>query len=252
MTAVMLAAAKAPNVASPALHGLLKGLLAVWPLWLLLGVIALAKLAYHLYRVRRLALSGIAQVDRMDGKIFEEFLGTLFHRLCYRVENTRYRGDYGADLVVAKDGFKTAVQAKRWNKRVGVNAVQEAVASKGYYRCHRALVVANRDFTQQAKRLARANGVEFWNRDVLVSKLLSVRSQEEGVAPRRQSLGDNGLMPTLVAPTSSEPARCVECGVAVSEKVRDYCLARPARFGGQVYCFKHQGAARPAVSPEQS
>ena len=34
-------------------------LLAVWPLWLVLGVVALAKLAHHLYRRRRLAQSGI-------------------------------------------------------------------------------------------------------------------------------------------------------------------------------------------------
>lgn len=40
----------------------------------------------------------------MDGKTFEGFLGTLFRRLGYRVENTRYRGDYGADLIVSREG----------------------------------------------------------------------------------------------------------------------------------------------------
>ena len=75
-------------------------------------------------------------------------------RLGYSVEVTRYRGDYGADLVVRKGGQKTAVQAKRWKKRVGLKAVQEAVAAKAMYGCDHALVVANREFTQQARRLA--------------------------------------------------------------------------------------------------
>jgi restriction system protein len=145
----------------------------------LLGVVGAAKLAYQFYRRRRLAKSGIREVDAMDGRTFEEFLGTLFRRLGYRVENTRYRGDYGADLVIAKDGFKTAVQAKRWNKRIGIKAVQEAVASAGYYKCHRALVVANRAFTRQAQELARANNVELWGRETLVAKLLAVRGKGE-------------------------------------------------------------------------
>ena len=191
-------------------------LLAVlWPLWVIVGLVGGARLVIDLYRPRRLAKSGIREVDLMDGKTFEEFLGTLFRRLGYRVENTRYRGDYGADLVVSKDGFKTAVQAKRWNKRIGVKAVQEAVASAGYYKCHRTLVVANRDFTRQAQVLARATS---------------------------STASDNG---------DSTNARCVTCGVAVSEKVRDYCPARPQRFGGRVYCFKHQRGVHKAVTSSE-
>ena len=34
--------------------------------------------------------------------------------------------------------------------------------------------------------------------------------------------------------------RCTECGDVVSSRVRGYCLSRPHRFGGQVYCFIHQ------------
>lgn len=107
----------------PALRTFFDLVLAVWPLWVLLGVVGAARLAWRLYRLRRLAKSGIHEIDAMDGHTFETFLGTLFRRLGYRVEQTRYRGDYGADLVVAKGGVKTAVQAKRSGKRVGVKAV---------------------------------------------------------------------------------------------------------------------------------
>jgi len=225
-------------------------LLAAWPLWVLLGVVGAAKLAYQFYRRRRLAKSGIREVDAMDGRTFEEFLGTLFRRLGYRVENTRYRGDYGADLVIAKDGFKTAVQAKRWNKRIGIKAVQEAVASAGYYKCHRALVVANREFTRQAQELARANNVELWGRETLVAKLLAVRGKGEAspavVATKRDRV------PRTLEPEAADGvaarAQCATCGVVVSAKVRDYCLARPQRFGGSIYCFTHQRGARSALA----
>jgi restriction system protein len=236
----------ASNPAAPSVSSGLKTffdlLLALWPLWVLVGVVALAKLTFEVYRLRRLAKSGIKEIDVMDGATFEEFLGTLFRRLGYRVENTRYRGDYGADLVISKDGFKTAVQAKRWTKRIGVKAVQEAVASAGYYKCHRALVVANRDFTRQARVLARANSVELWDRDALVGKLLEVRGEGKTSAP----VVSSGAAPVVesAAPSTTnhatDRAHCVTCDVVVSEKVRDYCLTRPERFGGRIYCFKHQ------------
>lgn len=121
---------------------------------------------------RRLARSGILEIDRMDGVTFERRLAHLFTRLGYHVERTRAHGDYGADLVLVKDGVRSVVQAKRWTKNVGVKAIQEAVAAKPVYRCTRAVVVTNRYFTEQAKRLARANDVVLCNRDQLVQALL--------------------------------------------------------------------------------
>jgi restriction system protein len=231
-------------------------MLILWPLWVLVGALAFARLAFDIYRLRRLARSGIREVDVMQGHTFEEFLGTLFRRLGYAVENTRYRGDYGADLVVSKDGLKTAVQAKRWTKRIGVKAVQEAVASQGYYNCHRALVVANRDFTKQARVLARANNVELWDRETLLEKLLTLRDDDRRGASEFRSapvkavetnssqgeLGPDGI------PDAADGAHCVTCGVRVSEKVRDYCLARPQRFGGRIFCFTHQRSVRAALT----
>jgi restriction system protein len=214
---------------------LIHGLATLWPLWLLVALVGAGKLALGLYELRRLSRSGIADVDRMDGKTFEVFLTTLFRRLGYGVDHTGRRGDYGADLVVTKDGRRVAVQAKRWSKTVGVKAVQEAVAAKGMYRCADALVVANRAFTPQARTLARANDVTLWDRDVLVTKLLAVGN---GAEPSTAPPAADALL--RLPPASDVPGQCATCGVAVSEKVRDYCLAQPQRFAGRIYCFKHQ------------
>jgi restriction system protein len=172
---VAAATAKTHHFLGPALTAALKGALTMWPLLLLVGAVVLGKLVLAIYRQRRLARSGIAEVDRMDGRTFEAFLGTVFRRLGYAVEATRAHGDYGADLVVSRNATKTAVQAKRWSKPVGVKAIQEVVAAKGYYGCDDALVVTNRGFTRPARQLAHANKVQLWDRDVLVERMLATK-----------------------------------------------------------------------------
>lgn len=146
----------------------------LWGVWLLLGGIGLVRLLLWLNKQRALARSGIAEIDVMDGLAFEERLGVLFRSLGYTVEQTRERGDYGADLVVTKAGVRTVVQAKRLTKTVGIKAVQEAHASAAMYRCAHSMVVTNRYYSRPARELARVNDVRLWDRDDLVSALASV------------------------------------------------------------------------------
>jgi restriction system protein len=152
-----------------------------WWLILIVAAILAARGFVWLAKERRLARSGISEIDQMDGITFERRLAHLFSSRGYRVEQTRAGGDYGADLVLEKDGVRTVVQAKRWTKNVGVKAIQEAVAAKPIYRCDHAMVVTNRYFTEPALRLARANGVRLWKRDELVRALLA--NADEGLAP---------------------------------------------------------------------
>jgi len=56
-----------------------------------------------------------------------------------------------------------------------VRAVQEVVAARRYYGGSRALVVTNSRFTRPARMLARANDVELWDRERLLTALLSAR-----------------------------------------------------------------------------
>jgi restriction system protein len=89
---------------------LFDNVLILWPLGLILVAIGAVKLVVWVRRERRLARSGINDIDRMDGRTFEEYLRTAFVRLGYKVEVTKYRGDFGADLVVRKDGRKITVK----------------------------------------------------------------------------------------------------------------------------------------------
>jgi restriction system protein len=179
----------------------------------------------------------------MDGSTFEQRLAILFRGLGYRAERVgATRGDFGGDLIVSKDGKRTIVQAKRWNKNVGLKAVQEAVAARGFYKTDAAMVVTNRGFTVQAHKLAEENGVTLWGREALVSALLNSAPKSSKVADTEALTPGRSLRSATASEEAPAPGQmfCARCGKPVSARVRDYCLAHRDRFGGLVYCYDDQ------------
>ncbi len=210
----------------------------LWPLLLIFGIAVVIKKVIIQREKRQLAKSGIDQIDRMEGKSFEKYLEVLFEKIGYQVERTQYIGDYGADLITSRDGEKTVIQAKRHKQKVGMKAVQEAVAAKGYYGCNKAMVVTNSFFTPPAKRLAASNNVTLWDRRELSRAMKSMPlslSSTESPPVTKPVVTEINLPATGVNGTT-----CITCGKQVSEKVREYCLSHQERFGGRVYCYDHQ------------
>lgn len=113
---------------------------------------------------RRYLRMKMKKVDKLSGRAFEKYLRAQFRHLGYRVVLTGLSHDYGADLIIKKRGEKIVVQAKRYEKNVGIAAVQEAVGSIAYYDADRAMVVTNSGFTKSARSLAKQNDVELWGR----------------------------------------------------------------------------------------
>lgn len=217
---------------------------AMWPLAVLLVFMLLVKVGAYLHRRRRYAQAGIADIDYFNGKEFEQYLEALFKKLGHQVQFTPYQGDFGADLVLQRGDQKTVVQAKRYNRRVGVKAVQEAVASKDYYRCDKAMVVTNSYFSRHAETLAKANRVELWDRDTLASRIIaSQRTNEVEFAAATESVQSASRAvqpppPEIAAPT------CATCGKPVSAKVHEYCMSHVDVFHGRTYCYAHQKELR--------
>jgi restriction system protein len=89
------------------------------------------------------------------------------------------RGDFGADLVITRRKKRMVVQAKRWSKNVGVQAVQEVNTARSMYRAEGALVVTSGGFTRAARKLAASAGVELWDEPELVRALLRVRGKRQ-------------------------------------------------------------------------
>ncbi|WP_139355939.1 restriction endonuclease [Clostridium felsineum] len=138
--------------------------------------IVLIKLLYKQFLNNRTSSkylnSSINIVDKMTGEEFEEFLKAHFEKLGYKVELTPKTGDYGADLVLNRNGSKTVVQAKRWMNKVGIEAVQQVIGARAYYKVDKCLVVTNNYFTPNAINLAESNkDVELWDRKELISMM---------------------------------------------------------------------------------
>lgn len=111
----------------------------------------------------------LRRIDRMEGVEFERYLAYCFKKQGYRVRMTKASGDFGADLILYGKEGKTAVQAKRYNKPVGVAAVQQVMAARDYYECELAMVVTNTSYTRQAEELAGKSGIKLLDRNDLIS-----------------------------------------------------------------------------------
>lgn len=59
------------------------------------------KIPYFLEKTSLLN-SGINEIDKMNGDVFEKYLEVMFKKYNYTVLRTRYRGDYGADVILKK------------------------------------------------------------------------------------------------------------------------------------------------------
>ncbi|MCR4304699.1 MAG: restriction endonuclease [Gallionella sp.] len=113
---------------------------------------------------RQFGAAQAAELDQLSGVEFEEFLAGLFRAQGYAAELTPTSGDYGADLILSKDGQRIAVQGKRYMGSVGVAAVQEALSGMAYYQCHAAWVITTGAFTPNALELAEKSGVKMISR----------------------------------------------------------------------------------------
>ena len=120
--------------------------------------------------------SGIAEIDQMSGRQFEEYVGTLFQQQGYKVSYTSTTGDFGADLILNKGKETIVVQAKRYKNAVGVKAVQEVIPSMSMYNAGTAWVISNSTYTRQALTLAKKNHVRMIDRDALIQMSLEMQN----------------------------------------------------------------------------
>ncbi len=123
--------------------------------------------ARNIFRRRR---SGT--IDEMEGHDFELFCAQLLERQGYiDVEVTRGSGDFGVDILAEKDGVTYAVQCKRYQGSVGVDAVLRTYAGRDYYDRMVGAVMTNQYFTSPAVEAAKKLKILLWDRGYLDSML---------------------------------------------------------------------------------
>lgn len=119
---------------------------------------------------RKLSQSGIRDIDQMDGLQFEMYLKALFSELGYKTKVTTGSHDFGADLLLKRNGEKIVMQAKRYKYKsnVSLDAVQQIFTAKAYYHADQAWIITNSVYTKSANTLAKACDVTLLDRYKLV------------------------------------------------------------------------------------
>lgn len=138
-----------------------------------LGIFAVASLVFFTKGTAgNFSKLKLHEVDAMSGVDFEIFLRDYFTSQGYSVKMTPTSNDYGADLLLYRKGDSVAVQAKRYNGKVGNKAVQEVTGAIGYYNTKRGMVITNSYYTKNAVNLANANNIMLWDREDIKAKIL--------------------------------------------------------------------------------
>lgn len=139
----------------------------VWVLFLLFCLYKLHRIQSYRGVFRKGTLT-VGELDNMDGITFEELACDILLANGFEIaENTPASRDYGVDILASKEGMTYAIQCKRYQDAVGLEAVQQVYAGRAFYECHVAVVLTNQTFTPGAQRLADKIGVVLWDRDTL-------------------------------------------------------------------------------------
>ena len=112
------------------------------------------------------------QFEEMEGHEFEYYCADLLKNKGFlEVEVTKGSGDYGVDILAEKDGITYAIQCKRYQGPVGVEAVLRTYGGRDYYERMVGVVMTNRYFTAPAVEAAKKLHILLWDRGYLDSML---------------------------------------------------------------------------------
>lgn len=130
---------------------------------IVLLILFLAGIVYLIRSLRRSRRMGV--MDEMEGRDFEYFCADLLEKQGFaEVEVTRGSGDFGVDILAEKDGVTYAVQCKRYQGAVGVDAVLRTYAGRDYYDRMVGVVMTNQYFTAPAVAAAEKLRILLWDR----------------------------------------------------------------------------------------
>jgi len=115
----------------------------------------------------------IERLRHIDWFQFEKLTALVYELQGYAV--TRKGGanpDGGIDLVIEKDGQRTAIQCKQWKTwNVGVKAVREFLGALTDAKINRGIFITLNGYTGDAKQLAEKHGIEIINETGLAAML---------------------------------------------------------------------------------
>lgn len=96
----------------------------------------------------------LARIDAMSGLDFEAWIVEQLQAAGHPVHNVRDSGDFGVDVITRMVGLTLGLQPKRYQGRVGNDAIQQALAGCDYHGCQVAVVLTQSSFTAPAREQA--------------------------------------------------------------------------------------------------
>jgi restriction system protein len=113
-----------------------------------------------------------ADVNTLSGADFERLMELYYTDQGYSVQRVGGSGDHEVELILkGKEGYKIAVQCKRWKKDVGNDIVLRLKAGKQVHGCYDAWIVTTSNFTRAAKEAAESLNINLINGLILNDKL---------------------------------------------------------------------------------
>lgn len=111
------------------------------------------------FAVRRLLCrkNSLIEMDIMTGLEFEHYVAGLLKQNGFRKVKLTEKYDFGVDIVAEKDSVRWGIQVKRHSGLVKASAVRQVMTALKIYRCDRAMVITNSNFSKVSQRLAQAN-----------------------------------------------------------------------------------------------
>ncbi|NIK52135.1 restriction endonuclease [Xanthomonas arboricola] len=193
--------------------------------WTLLGVCWLAALfSYLRTRSRRRFLETRTTLESLSAggwRQFEQLVGEAFRRQGYSVEETGLGGaDGGIDLILRKDGRRTLVQCKQWQRQqVGVSVVREMYGLLAHHQAHAVKIACIGTYTKDAERFAAGKPIELIGGEQLLGMVRAVKIHAATQPPSQAARVESVVASTdFTASTTIATPSCTRCGSALIQR----------------------------------
>lgn len=123
---------------------------------------------------KRINVSSLEELRRLDPYQFEKVVGDYFRDCGYVVQQTKRTGDGGKDLIMYKNGQTYYVEVKRYGKG---NPVSRPLIQKLVGACHpvgaKGIFITTSRFTKEAIAEAHRSGIQLIDGDQFIRLLKS-------------------------------------------------------------------------------
>lgn len=138
-------------------------------------------------------------MNQKSGLDFEVYVQAIFEDREIPVFETPTTNDFGADLVLYRNGKVAVIQCKYHSAPIGIHAVQEVVGAIKHYQADAGIVISNQPFTRQAVALALSNHVLLIDGQRLQEVAEGVLDEIPYIDDFLHGLGNGALVPPEAA-----------------------------------------------------